>query len=412
MDNETRAALTAQVEARTAYNALAADAAESAVNAAQAALAAADKALLEALEKASEQTVAPAELRDRISLGRYMNHIVADRAIDGAESELNKELKLSDNVVPLQALEDRADAVSPQNTAGAALPSGTVNQTTAPMLSRVFTQTDSAFLGVSMPMVPAGERVCPVMTDGTVAAMEARGGKPDAAAAKFAVVNATPHRLTGRYVFDLEGVAELGAGLEATLRSDLRMEMGYQMDRQVLLGDGTGANVKGLLTALADTGYPDAEAAQTQLDWANLKELPITYLDGKYARTEAAFRLLVGKSTYQRARAVYRTDASGDSMDAIAELMRLGTTVRQSFQIPAQTAILSGASKRQEHALLAAEPGAAVAPVWQGITLIRDPYTNAGEGQVVLTAHMLFDFILRREDGWKNLVVNPLNTAK
>ena len=412
MNPELRTAFTAQLEARQAYNALPSDAAEAAVNAAQAALAAADKALMEALEKAEEQTTAPVELRARISLGRYMNSVVADRVIDGAEGELNKELRLADNVVPLEALEDRADAVSPQNAAGAALPYGTVNTSTAPMLSRVFTQTDSAFLGVSMPMVPAGERVYPVMTDGTVAEMEARGGKPDAAAAKFAVVNATPHRLTGRYVFDLEGVAELGAGLEATLRSDLRMEMGYQMDRQVLLGDGTGANVKGLLTALADTGYPDTAAAQTQLDWANLKELPITYLDGKYARTEAAFRLLVGKSTYQRARAVYRTDASGDSMDAIAELMRLGTTVRQSFQLPAQTAILSGASKRQEHALLAAEPGAAVAPVWQGITLIRDPYTNAGEGQVVLTAHMLFDFILRREDGWKNLVVNPLNTAK
>ena len=411
MHPELRMAFSAQLEARQAYNALAPDADEAAVNTAQAALAAADKALMEALE-AEEQTTAPVELRDRISLGRYMNSVVADRVIDGAEGELNKELRLADNVVPLEALEDRADAVSPQNAAGAALPYGTVNTSTAPMLSRVFTQTDAAFLGISMPMVPAGERVYPVMTDGTVASMQARGAKPDAAAAKFSVVNATPHRLTGRYVFDLEGMAELGAGLEATLRSDLRMEMGYQMDREVLLADGTGANVKGLLTTLADTGYPDTAASQTQLDWANLKELPITYLDGKYARNEGAFRLLVGKSTYQRARAVYRTDASGDSMDAIAELMRLGTTVRQSFQIPAQTAILSGATKRQEHALLAAEAGAAVAPVWQGITLIRDPYTNAGEGQVVLTAHMLFDFIMRRQDGWKNLVVNPLNTAK
>ena len=414
MNEELRAALTAQTEARQAFNALDENAEESAVTEARNTLNAADQGLLAALEKAAESH-APEELRDRICLGRYMTSIAHDRAIDGAEKEMNTELRLQDNVVPLEALmgqvEERADAISPQNQAGSALPSGTVNQTTAPILSRVFTQTDAAFLGVGMPMVPAGERVYPVMTAGTSAAMQARGGKPDSGAAKFDVVNAAPHRLTGRYVFDLEGVAELGAGLEATLRADLRMEMGFQLDSQILLGDGTGANVQGIIAALDDTGYPDAKAAQTQLDWANIKNLPINFLDGRYARTEGDFRLLVGKGTYSRARAVYRTDASGDSMDAIAELMRLGTMARQSFQIPAQAKIISTATVRQEHAILSAEPSAAVAPVWQGITLIRDPYTNAGEGQVVLTAHMLFDFILRRKDAWKNLVVNPNNTA-
>ena len=49
-----------------------------------------------------------------------------------------------------------------------------------------------------------------------------------------------------------------------------------------------------------------------------------------------------------------------------------------------------------------AEPGAAVAPVWQGITMIRDPYTEAGEGRIQLTAHMLFDFVMRRTDGWEH----------
>ena len=415
MNDELRAALTAQTETRQAFNALPDDAEESAVTEARNALNDADAALLAALEKAGA-TEAPEELRERVSLGNYMTTVVHDRALAGPEKELNAELRLQDNVVPIEALESqietRADAISPQNAAGAALPAGTVNTTTAPILSRVFTRTDAAFLGVGMPMVPPGERVYPVMTTGTSAAMQARGAKPDAGAAKFDVVNATPNRLTGRYVFDLEGVAELGAVLEPTLRSDLRMEMGFQLDTQVLLGDGTGANVSGLIKTLADTGYPDTAASQTQLDWANIKDLPIKFLDGKYARTESDFRLLIGKGFYSRARAVYRTDASGDSMDAIAELMRLGTMARQSFQIPAETAILSGATKRQEHAILSAEPSAAVAPIWQGITLIRDPYTNAGEGQIVLTAHMLFDFIMRRQDAWKDLVVNPNNTAK
>lgn len=33
--------------------------------------------------------------------------------------------------------------------------------------------------------------------------------------------------------------------------------------------------------------------------------------------------------------------------------------------------------------------------------MIRDPYINAGEGQVILTANMLFGMVTRRTDGWR-----------
>ena len=417
MSPELRAALLAQVEARQALNALGPDAELEARNAAIAALNTADQAVAELLS--AEPAEAPAELRDRISLGRYLSGIAGQRVLDGAEGELRAELHLSDQAIPLEAMlptaEERADQVSPQTTAGAALPSGTINLTTGPLLTRVFTATDTAFLGISMPAVPAGERRYPVMTAGTTAAMQARGGSPESGAAKFEVVDANPHRLTGRYILDLEGVAEMGGLLESTLRADLRMEMGWQLDNQILLGTGATNQVTGILAALADTPWPALNGAAkdpAQLTWESAREMLYENLDGKFARTEADIRVLVGDSTYTRLRSVYRDGATASNVDGIDAMQALGAMVRRSFLIPAESAYLDSATKREQHVVWAAEGAAAVAPVWQGITMIRDPYTNAGKAQIVLTAHMLFDFVFRRKDGWKDLAVNPLDTAK
>ena len=133
-------------------------------------------------------------------------------------------------------------------------------------------------------------------------------------------------------------------------------------------------------------------------------------LDGKYARTESDIALLIGGETYSLARTLYRNANAGDSQDAIAAMGALGSRVRRSFQIPAAaTATISPktakGTKKVQSAIANFEPAAAVAPVWQGITMIRDPYSEAGKAQIVLTAHMMFDFVLRRKDGWRNWAI-------
>lgn len=425
MKETLRNALREQAEARQAFNVLGEDAAEANIQAAEARAAAADQAVIEALAEEDGTGDAPAELRDRISLGRYLHAFAEDRVVDGAEAELRQELNLSDQAVPLEALlptvEERADAVSPQNAAGnGALDFGTVYHTTGPLLNRVFTRTDAAFLGVAMPTVPPGERVYPVMTAGTDAAAVARGAAaPDAGAARFDVVNASPHRISGRYVFDLEGVATLGGMLESTLRADLRTVMGRRLDLQVLGGSGQGANVTGLLNAIDVTNFPgfafgsggSANDYSTVMSWTQFKGLAPGSLDGAYARTEGDIALLIGLDTYQLARTSYRgNENQGDDIDGIRALTALGTRVGTSFQIP-EPAVMqlpsknANSTKKVQRALLNAEPGAAVAPIWQGITMIRDPYSEASKAQVVLTAHMLFDFVMRRKDGWKQYVI-------
>ena len=421
MKPELRAALLAQTEARQELNALPDDATDEARAAALETLNAADQAAAEHLAKEPEDRGdGPAELRDRISLGRYLAGIASQAVLDGAEGELRQELNLGDQQVPLEALlptpEERADAISPQDTSGDLLTSGAINRTTGPMLRRLFTATDAAFLGVGMPSVPAGERRYPVMTDGTTAAMSARGSGPDAGAAKFDVVDVNPKRLTGRYVFDLEGVAEMGGMLESTLRSDLRTEMGYQLDLQLLNGDGTGNNISGILKELTATLAPGQTVTSNEvplISWALARQMVYGSVDGKYARTEANERFLLGQTTYDLLRASFRNENAGDAADAIMAIADLGAGSRRSFQIPApkvgQLPTGTAASKKAwQWAVLNREPAAAVAPVWQGITMIRDPYTNARGAQVLLTAHMLFGFAFRRKAGWAKY---PIRTA-
>ncbi|MYE06322.1 MAG: phage major capsid protein [Chloroflexi bacterium] len=420
MNPEIRAAFLAQIEARNALNGLDETATAETRQAAIDALAAADQDLKDAIEALPENIEQRERqpLADRVSLSRYMLGVLEQRAVDGAEAELRTELKLSDQAIPWEALaapvEERADEVSPQNKGGDQLAYGTINITTAGILSRVFTRTDTGFLGVSLPGVAAGQRRFPVMIDGTAASMQARGGEPDAGAAKFDVVDATPHRLTGRYVLDIEGLAEMGQALEGQLRADLRTEMGYQMDRQILLGDGTGANVTGLIAQLDLTAMPGSEFATNDvplLSWANFKEGITATLDGKYGRTEMDERWLLGHASYTLARTLYRgNNNSGNDWDAIEMSRNLGARSAVSFQIPAPAVATikpktAKSSKKVQSAIVNMEPGAAVAPVWQGLTMIRDPYTEAGKGQVIMTAHMMFDFIMRRTDGWKRYAI-------
>lgn len=429
MNQSLRDALRTQAECRQAWNALTEQSTTEQETEARTALQAADQLVLEALDAMDAPDDTTLELRDRVSLGRYLDGIANERTLDGAEAELRQEVGLADHQIPLDALlptadervEARQDAISPQAAGGDdPLAFGTVYQSTGPMLNRLFTATDTAYLGISMPMVPAGERVYPVMTDGTTASMQARGGKPDAGAAKFDVVNATPHRLTGRYVFDLEGVATLGSMLESTLRRDLRIEMGYQLDRQVLLGDGTAPNVMGLLARLAPrptpgvTGPPTSGGAAAAdlsavISWALAKRMATGSLDGRLRRMESDLRFLIGGDTYDLMRTLYRSDTA-DSRDAIDEVRALGSSIRRSFQLAGAAKLPAGTGKANntigtkevQSALLSAEPMAAVAPVWQGITMIRDPYTEAGEGRIQLTAHMLYDFVMRRTAGWEH----------
>lgn len=400
MNEELRLAMEAELNARSAYNALPEDATEDAVTAAEAALREASDALGEALKKAKEpeRPALHRDLAEGLELREYMSCYAEGRRLEGRSAEVNQELGLNDMTqIPMEALlppeEERADVVTQTGD----LPS---NSTLHAIMPRVFQETLAARLGITMPGVGAGQQDYPVITGGTTAAPVGETARHDAAKVTFATKSVNPTRITARYVWTLEDIARIGSQLESALRADIRNALGDQLDAQIISGDGAAPNFSGItkLVAASPAVVKNAGAVAT---WDDLKLLAVNRLDGRFARTESAVRVALGLNTYKLGRNLYKANAT-DLGDAIDGARATGASVFGSSRIPAEG--VGDKTKAEfrgyEGAIITSEPGAAVAPIWQGVTMIRDPYSSAAEGQIELTIAMLAGFTIKRLDGW------------
>lgn len=381
-------------------------------------------------------------LEERISVRNYVDRAMKDKAVDGAEREYNKELGLDDrNVMPFAALlplpdEARADAVTPVADAAIQHPQG------APILRRVFRDTRVAFLGARMQAVASGEPVFPVMLQtnapggfpipsaiavgeggGPVSPM-AEGEAIESVAAAFAGHMVSPKRISGRYTWRMEDTAKLP--IEGILRSDLREMMGWQLDFQVLNGGlaanlnyfasaSSGAawagvstsnarNFSGIRSELADPSG-DGDSA-TNLTFAEGLKIIASGIDGLFANTYGDLRLLLGTETYKRMTQTFQSDSARSLWEYLGSI---GVGMEASGIIPdigeaadAGVHPAHGTEKKQE-AIMTARGSDLVIPMWEGITMIRDPYTGAAKGETALTAHMLANVQFLREDAWKRL---------
>ena len=338
-------------------------------------------------------------LSERAEFRAYLAAAAIDGEVKGVEAELNAALELrsvAGIIVPWEALaptevEERADVATSAPTALA--------RSQAPIVQRVFATGIASFLGVSMPTVASGERQYIHISAGTDPEMKAKAAAVDAAAATFTPESFKPLRLTARYLFSIEDAAEL-AGMESALRMDLREAFREEMDTQVLTGDGDAPNVSGFLAAFASGGL--ADVANNSAVLANGKPSEVvtaesligTYasqVDGRYARSRSAIRVAIGAATYAKLVAL----VTGD----VYVFDRFEGQTRVDALIPAAAANIQQAVVAKVGA-----PGYyAVAPVWQGFELLRDPYTNAAKGQVAITATALWNFGILRSEGFKRL---------
>ena len=143
----------------------------------------------------------------RASIVPYIVEAMDHKAVDGVEAELRSATLGNEGVshfpmdllAPPAVLEERADTAT--TLAAAATGDGNV----ASVLERVFTRSVASRLGVSMPSVPAGSAVYPVMTGGTSASTAADGTEVDATAGTFSGFSLEPIRVSAAYKFGSSG---------------------------------------------------------------------------------------------------------------------------------------------------------------------------------------------------------------
>lgn len=332
-----------------------------------------------------------AELRGRITLGRYVAAAVEQRSAEGAELEYNQARGIAGNRFPLELLSPAVEHRATTNTDTQTMPRR--------WLDRLFAGTAAQNLGVTMESVPAGVASFPVTTAGASAAQRGRGEAAADAAWTVGVSELKPTRNAVHLNFSIEDAARI-PGLESAITRDLRMALAEGIDRAIFLGDGGASETTADITGLAAAGITEVEITQANkvLGPGTLAGF-VGMVDGIHAMGLSDLNVVSAIGAWRLWESTI-INATADNMTLAAFLRKAGLTWTSRGEIEAATAAGDFAAfvgrKRGIE-------GAAVAAVWEAGELIRDPYTGAGKGEVALTLCYLWSFGLPRPANFQRI---------
>ena len=342
-----------------------------------------------------------AELRSRSRVSAFFQAAASGLDVHGAEAELRTELLGRHTgseglAMPLAMLTDpreelRADAA----TTTAAHDGSTISM---PIAQRVFATPAMASLGFNMPTVGAGQHEFLLITTGNNAANVREGSSRDTVAAAFRAVTLKPIRATAAVLLSREAIASVGPQLEQSLTTDIRSSLADHFEDVAINGDATSnAVVPGIITSV--TATPSTDPAQ-DADMQDYAGLTAQIVDGKYANMDTDVSVLMGNQTFRHCARVVST--SGETT-ALHMLRQRAASLRVSAHMPVHASTITRTIMHR-----GSRPDDSYLPVWDGIELIRDPYSQARSGQVRITAVALFNAVILRTDAY---VVRKLKIA-
>ena len=338
------------------------------------------------------------KLLEKVELRHYLTQAIEDNPLEGAAKEFNQALGFKGGQgiqLPIflldPDLEKRADAVS-------SFQADTANLQEIAYLDRVFAESLTMHLGVTMHSVTAGEAFASVMVTGATPTTVGVSTQVDADASTISNVTLEPVRMSAAYLVQIEDLARTSM-IESRLRADLSMTMTNQMDKEVLNGDAQLKSTTGLIGTAGNIDVSTATHLAGASQYTNNRSLWIDLVDGQYAAMHS--QLAGGISPYYYNH-LCNTLTEHEENDAMASLAAKGISFKSSMHAgttarPAIDASLGVVSLKR------GGTNAAIAAVWPTISLIRDIYTKAGQGQVRLTANMLWNFAMIRAANFKNL---------
>ena len=311
-------------------------------------------------------------LVNRSNVGEIFDAALGKRVVDGASAELQQHYGLDPNQIPLALLVRSWPDADKLETRAVTPAPGDVGQEQETIIPYVFPMSAASFLGVNMPTVGVGEAVYPVLTAELAVGAPAENAAQAETTGAFSADVLAPGRLQASFFYSREDRARF-AGMDAALRENLSDGLSDGLDKQILAG-----------TAGLFTGTNLANNAQTTDDTFDsyLNNLCWNQIDGRYAAMPSDLAMVVGAATLKDLGQTYRNTSVDRS--ALDRLMELTSGVRVSAHVPAPT------SNRQNVVIKRGMSMTAVAPVWEGITIIPDEVTKAGTGQIVITAVMLY----------------------
>jgi HK97 family phage major capsid protein len=273
--------------------------------------------------------------------------------------------------MPLEALETR-DTVS----GGVVEP-----KTTRGIFDRLFPASVASRLGVNSVSIPFGTVEYPVATQGAVAGWAATegGNVPNATAFQTSETMLSPDHTLGAHMrITRKAVKQTGPGLEQAIRRDMSAAIGAELDRAILVGDGSDGEPTGLVELASGTG----EWAAT---WPAVRSEIIAFMTANAISDPSAVRMAITPEMWADL-----DDAIYDAGSGQTEWTRLTAGMGNpilSTQLTADTALL---------AVTAGGLSPAYLGMWGGVDLIRDPYSDAQSGGLRLTGLLTVDLKVPR----------------
>ena len=365
------------------------------------------------------------ELREHLSNVDMVDYVGAmSTGLRGRAAELNAALNIPESdeggiCIPHRLVDHRIE--QRQSEARDITPAPSGNNVTGITIDRIspmtFAPSVAGRLGVDIVTYPSGGIAIPRITTAVTAGAVAKNTDSPETAGAITSTPVTYRRIAAGIARAIEDVANVGdrAGFSDMLMQHTAVVMANELDDQMLNGNGTAPNIKGLFAALGNA--PTAPTKVVDFD-AFLAEFA-GGIDGLWATKLMEVAVLCGVETYQLAAAAFRDreknfeqggDTVGGSIDSnsetIADYLETRTAgFSTNKRMPAKASDIEQAILcRKGMMMMPSRPRTAVWPTY-GYFSILDQYTLARKGQTryVVSAMMGSEVVVVQPDAYKRV---------
>jgi HK97 family phage major capsid protein len=323
-----------------------------------------------------------AEMMGKFELRQVALALDEGTAIDGATKEIVDEMRASGGYqgtpIPFAALETRAgETVSGDQIDPKAI---------RPTIDRIFPNSVAAQLGVQRIGIARGELAFPVATSGAVFGWSDGELANVGAANPYATTERSlspDHTGGAQMVISRKSLKQAGEGLEQSIRRDLNAVIGTELDRVVINGTGADGQPLGVIPGAGTYGITST-AIGAIATWATFRTEVVAFMEANAITSASQVNLAFNPAIWAD------LDEALISGTAVSEWDRLTKHVGT----PAVSNVIPTASAVMTANVQGIAPG--YLGLYGGVDLIRDPFTKAGQGSLVLTGLVTADYTAPR----------------
>ena len=323
------------------------------------------------------------QMMDRFEVRQVALALDEGRALDGATKEIVDELRAAGGYqgipLPLAALEQRAG-----ETVSADLfsPKATRN-----IIGRIFPNSVASKLGVASVNIPQGTAEWPVATAGAVTGWQADELSDVGAATAYQTTEATvspDNTLGAQMVITRKSLKQTGQGLENAVRQDMSAAIAVALDNAIINGTGATGQPLGIVPGAVTYGITSTDMSAAAPDWAAFRAEIIAFMEANAITDPSQVKLAFPPAIWGD---MDDTLISGTAVSELDRMTKHGVSPVLANQLTAGSAILTTTVNGVAPAFVG---------MWGAVDMIRDPYTRAASGQLVLTGLVTADVTVAR----------------